>query len=119
MKLADNTYACNSLTNFEYEVLAMTRNGNYLNLLKLLMNHMFITYFWRVLAIWNHCAAASKVRSLLILLEAPARRSLVAAAAVRTGGYRGVPRTAPHTPPLCRGAQHHQAISTPPRGCWC
>ena len=75
--------------------------------------------FGHVLAIWNYCAAASEVRSLLILLEAPARRSLVAAAAVRTGGYRGVPRTAPHTPPLCRGAQHHQAISTPPRGCWC
>ena len=75
--------------------------------------------FGLVLDIWNHCAAASEVRSLLILLEAPARQSLVAAAAVRTGGYRGVPRTAPHTPPLCRGAQHHQAISTPPRGCWC
>ena len=28
-------YACNSLTNFEYEVYAMTGNGNYLNLLKL------------------------------------------------------------------------------------
>ena len=28
-------YACNSLTNFEYEVYAMAGNGNYLNLLKL------------------------------------------------------------------------------------
>ena len=28
-------YACNSLTNFEYEVYAMTGNGNYVNLLKL------------------------------------------------------------------------------------
>ena len=28
-------YVCNSLTNFEYEVYAMTGNGNYLNLLKL------------------------------------------------------------------------------------
>ena len=108
--------------NFEYEVLAMTGNGYDLNLLKLVIKFCQITSsefnFGLVLAIWNYCAAASEVRSLLILLEAPARRSLVAAAAVRTGGCCGVPRTAPHTPALCRGAQHHQAISTPPRGCW-
>ena len=30
----DDTYPCNSLTNFEYEVRSMTGNGNYLNLLK-------------------------------------------------------------------------------------
>ena len=29
MILADHTYNCNSLTNFEYEARAMTGNGNY------------------------------------------------------------------------------------------
>ena len=28
MKLTDHTYACNSLTNFEYEAHAITGNGN-------------------------------------------------------------------------------------------
>ena len=35
VKLTGYTYACNSLTNFESEVHAMTRNGNQVNLLKL------------------------------------------------------------------------------------
>jgi len=36
MKLTGHTYyACNSLTNFQYEVHAMTGNGNQVNLLKL------------------------------------------------------------------------------------
>ena len=35
MKLADHTYNCNSLTNFEYEAHAMTGNGSYMNFLKL------------------------------------------------------------------------------------
>ena len=35
MKLTDCTYACNSLTDFESEVHAMTGNGNQVNLLKL------------------------------------------------------------------------------------
>ena len=29
MKLADHTYNCNSLTNFECEAQAITGNGNY------------------------------------------------------------------------------------------
>ena len=28
MKLTDSTYACNSLTNFEYEAYQLTGNGN-------------------------------------------------------------------------------------------
>ena len=35
VKLTGYTYACNSLTNFESEVHAMTGNGNQVNLLKL------------------------------------------------------------------------------------
>ena len=35
VKLTGYTYACNSLTNFEYEGHAMTGNGNHVNLLKL------------------------------------------------------------------------------------
>jgi hypothetical protein len=35
VKLTDKTYACNSLTNFEYYVPSMTGNGNYMNLLEL------------------------------------------------------------------------------------
>ena len=35
MKLIDHSYACNSLTSFEYEGHAMTGNGNHVNLLKL------------------------------------------------------------------------------------
>ena len=62
MKLTDHTHACNDLTNFEYVVHAMTGNGCYLNLQKLACknswNHFGQTFFWRVLAIENHCAAA-------------------------------------------------------------
>ena len=35
VKLTGHTYAYNSLTNFQYEVHAMTGNGNQVNLLKL------------------------------------------------------------------------------------
>jgi len=35
VKLTGHTYACNSLTNFQYEVHAMTGNRNQVNLLKL------------------------------------------------------------------------------------
>ena len=35
VKLTDHTYACNSLTNFKYEVHAVTGNGNGVNQLKL------------------------------------------------------------------------------------
>ena len=62
MKLAGYTYSCNSLTNIEYETLTNTGNGNYGNLLKLpwknSWNHIKLTYFWPVLAIWNHCGAS-------------------------------------------------------------
>ncbi len=35
LKLTGYTYACNSLTNIEYEAHAKTENGNYRHLLKL------------------------------------------------------------------------------------
>ena len=35
MKLTRHTYACNSLTDFAFQALAMNGNGNYGNLLKL------------------------------------------------------------------------------------
>ena len=35
VKLTGNTCFCNDLTNFEYQVRAMTRNENYVNLFKL------------------------------------------------------------------------------------
>ena len=35
VKLTGYTYACNSLTNFEYEAHPMIGNGNHMNLLKL------------------------------------------------------------------------------------
>ena len=64
VKLTGYTYACNDLTNFEYQAQAMTGNGNCMNLLKLvkknLLNHIKGTYFWWVLAIWNHCAIPQK-----------------------------------------------------------
>ena len=34
MKLTDHVNVYNSLTNFEYEVIEITGNGNYVNLLK-------------------------------------------------------------------------------------
>ena len=42
VKLMDHTYACNGLTNFEYEANAMTGIKNYVNLLKLEKNHITI-----------------------------------------------------------------------------
>ena len=35
VKLTDHANACNSLTKFEYEVRELTRNGIYVNLMKL------------------------------------------------------------------------------------
>ena len=35
VKLTGYTYACNSMTNFEYEAHSMTGNGNKVNVLKL------------------------------------------------------------------------------------
>ena len=50
LELAILQYACSSLIDFEYEVLALTGNGNCLNLLKLiwkiLSNHIKWIYFW-------------------------------------------------------------------------
>ena len=60
VKLTDHTCACNNLTSSEYDVHGMTGNGSYLIIQKLawknLWNHFKLTYFWRVLAVWNHCA---------------------------------------------------------------
>ena len=56
VKLIDYTYACISLTNFEYiilKVLAMTGNGNYGNQLKLscekFVKSLQVNLFWAVL----------------------------------------------------------------------
>ena len=52
-----NNCALNVLTSFEYEVHGMTGNRSFLNMQKLAWtnswNHFKLTYFWRVLAIWN------------------------------------------------------------------
>ena len=52
-------HVCNSLTNFWCEANAIIGHGNYLYLLKFVWinswNDKRVTYFWRVLAIWNHC----------------------------------------------------------------
>jgi hypothetical protein len=39
VKLTDPPYVFNSLTNFGYEVHAMTGNGSYVNLLKLVLKN--------------------------------------------------------------------------------
>ena len=48
VKLTDHTCACYDLTNFEFEVHAMTGNGCYVNRL---WNHIKWTYFWRIFSI--------------------------------------------------------------------
>ena len=62
VKLTDHTFAYKDLINFGYAAHAMTGNGNNVNLQKFacknLWNHFGGTYFRRVLAIRNHCAAA-------------------------------------------------------------
>jgi hypothetical protein len=55
-KIVKLTGNCNDLTHFEYEVRSMTRNGNYMNLLKLAWKNLWQPYFWLVLAICNHSA---------------------------------------------------------------
>ena len=61
-KSTDHTYACNDLTNFEYEVLANRKRKLWefaeTCFCKNSWNHFGQTFFRRVLAIWNHCAAA-------------------------------------------------------------
>ena len=53
-----NYYSLNSLTMFEFAALAMTRNGNTVNLSKFAWKICEITtYFWWILGFWNHCAA--------------------------------------------------------------
>ena len=56
VKLIDPTYVFSSLTNFGYEVHTMTGNGNYVNLLKLVLknswNHFRRNQFWWV-PFWN------------------------------------------------------------------
>ena len=52
-------YACNSLTYFRYVAHTITGNGNDVNQLKFAWNnswnHISWIYFWRVLAIGDHC----------------------------------------------------------------
>ena len=60
VKSTDHTYACSSLTNFQYVKNQIIGTGNYVNLLKLAWknswNRFNWTYFQRVLAWWNPCA---------------------------------------------------------------
>ena len=69
------TYTCNSFTNIEYQVHAMTGNGNQVNLLKLVWKNSWnlikFSYFWRVLTIWNHCAHYSTEQLLLQHCQQP------------------------------------------------
>ena len=58
MKLTDYTYACISLTNFEYEVHEMTGNGNQANLLKLADGKNCDLIFGGFYPFGNHCVAA-------------------------------------------------------------
>ena len=62
------SYACNSLTNFKYEAHGMTGNRNQVNLLKFAWksswNNIKWTYFWRILAIWNHCVLCRQSNSI-------------------------------------------------------
>ena len=59
VKMTGHTHVCNSLTNFWCEANAIIGHGNYLYLLKFVWinswNDNRVTYFWRVLAIWNYC----------------------------------------------------------------
>ena len=50
MKLTGHTYAYNSLTNFQYEVHAMTGNGNQVNLPKLGWKNSWNHFKWIFLA---------------------------------------------------------------------
>ena len=75
MKLTGSTYVCNSFTNIEYQVHAMTGNGNQVNLMKLVWKNSWnlikFSYFWRVLNIWNHCAHYSTEQLLLQHCQQP------------------------------------------------
>ena len=75
MKLTGSTYVCNSFTNIEYQVHAMTGNGNQVNLMKLVWKNSWnlikFSYFWRVLTIWNHCAHYSTEQLLLQHCQQP------------------------------------------------
>ena len=65
MKLTDHTYACNNLTSFDFQVHAITGNGNDVNQLKLalknLWNHNKWTYFVADFIHWELlCSGRSK-----------------------------------------------------------
>ena len=45
MKLTDHVNVYNSLTNFEYEVIEMTGNGNYVNLLGKIVKSCHVNLF--------------------------------------------------------------------------
>ena len=57
-------HACYSLTSFQYEVDAITGNGNELKSTEIILKTSreitsSLTYLWQILAIWNLCAAGS------------------------------------------------------------
>ena len=72
VKSTGYTYACNSLTNFDYEGNSITGNGNQVNFLKLIWKnlgkHIMWIYFCRVFPIWNHCTAQSAIGAESVLI---------------------------------------------------
>lgn len=82
VKLIGYSYACNSLTCFEFKLNAMTGNGNYVNLLQLVWKNSWIhlkwAYFWRVLALWNYCVTDQTTTRLscLVLTWSSSRNQL-------------------------------------------
>ena len=55
MKVTGHTFSCNDLTNFKYQVHAMTGNGNFANLFEFAWKILEISsgenIFWRILAL--------------------------------------------------------------------
>ena len=59
VKLTGHTYACSSLTNFEYVAHTIVTKNDVKTAeigLESSWNHIKWTYFWQNLVIWNHCA---------------------------------------------------------------
>ena len=88
-KLIINSYACNSLTDFEYEAHALIGNGNYVNLLRLawkkLWNHIKWTYFRWVLAILNHSAPVYQPATYYYIVQCSNLGLVVASCLVQLG----------------------------------
>ena len=77
VKLTDHTFACSSLTNFEYEGHAMTGTWSFIYLLKFLQKNLRKgSYFWRVFLILNHRVMARNATASLRRLTTNVWRSI-------------------------------------------